>query len=202
MIVDCVSYLIGMDYRTLRDELQAGSRLPNPTYSTPEISHLIQTCWLADPMERPTFTKLKERLMQSGRSGFDKDKDNTKCRYLCILPDSSMYKQYKMIQECNPLFKTNEDLDTDDSLITIQQISSLSASPCDSNLYSKASTSSNTAFTNLNSTSTYQNSVLSYMIPRDPNYSFRKNEDRPLLGKTHAVNEDDIIDEVFLYQLD
>ena len=191
-----------MDYRTLRDELQAGSRLPNPTYSTPEISHLIQTCWLADPMERPTFTKIKEILKQSGRSGFDRDTDNAKCRYLNIVPDSSMHKQYKMIQECNPLYNTNDDLDTDDGLITIQQISSLSTSPCDSNLYSKASTSSNTVVTNLNSTSTYQNSVLSYMIPRDPNYTFRKNEDRPLLGKSLAVNEDDIIDEVFLYQLD
>ena len=191
-----------MDYRTLRDELQAGSRLPNPTYSTPEISHLIQTCWLADPMERPTFTKIKEILKQSGRCGFDRDTDNAKCRYLNIVPDSSMHKQYKMIQECNPLYNANDDLDTDDGLITIQQISSLSTSPCDSNLYSKASTSSNTAITNLNSTSTYQNSVLSYMIPRDPNYTFRKNEDRPLLGKSLAVNEDDIIDEVFLYQLD
>ena len=191
-----------MDYRTLRDELQAGSRLPNPTYSTPEISHLIQTCWLADPMERPTFTKIKEKLKQSGGSGFDRDKNSEKCRYLGILPDTSMHKQYKMIQECNPLYKPNDDLDADDGLNTIQQISSLSTSPYDSNLYSKASTSCNTAVTNLNSTSTYQNSLLGYMIPRDPNYAFRKKEDRPLLGKSLAVNEDEIMDEVFSYQLD
>ena len=57
--------LIGLDYRTLRDELQAGSRLPSPTYGTQNMSHLIQTCWLADPIERPSFTKIKSQLQQS-----------------------------------------------------------------------------------------------------------------------------------------
>ena len=57
--------LIGLDYRTLRDELQAGSRLPSPTYGTPNMSHLIQTCWLADPIERPSFTQIKSQIQQS-----------------------------------------------------------------------------------------------------------------------------------------
>ena len=77
-----------MDYRTLRDELLAGARLPNPTYSTPKISHLIQTCWLADPIERPTFTKIKRKLRESGNKGLDPDTDDTDYRYLKVLPGS------------------------------------------------------------------------------------------------------------------
>ena len=94
-----------MDYRTLRDELQAGSRLPSPTYSTPKMSHLIQTCWLADPIERPTFTKIKNQLHQSSDiSAYDVDRKNND--YLTVLSDDSMYKQYKLIQESNPMFNT------------------------------------------------------------------------------------------------
>ena len=55
-------FSIGIDYETLRDELLAGSRLPSPTYGTSKISHIIQKCWLGDPIERPTFTNIKEKL--------------------------------------------------------------------------------------------------------------------------------------------
>ena len=99
--------MIGLDYRTLRDELQAGSRLPSPTYGTPKMSHLIQTCWLADPIERPSFTKIKGQLQQSSdiSASVVDSKHND---YLTILPDNSMYNQFKMIQESNPLFKKEE----------------------------------------------------------------------------------------------
>ena len=95
---------IGLDYRTLRDELQAGARLPNPTYSSPKISHLIQTCWLADPIERPTFTKIKSQLRQSSEISIS-NIDRVDNDYLTLLSDNSMYRQYKMIQESNLFHK-------------------------------------------------------------------------------------------------
>ena len=97
-----------MDSQTLRDELLAGARLPSPTYGNPKLSHLIQTCWLADPIERPTFTKIKENLKQAcqitTKNLYTESKSTD---YLSLLSDisSQMRKQYKMIQESNPLYE-------------------------------------------------------------------------------------------------
>ena len=186
-----------MDYRTLRDELQAGSRLPNPTYSTPKISHLIQTCWLADPIERPTFSKLKNNLRESGNNGFDPDFDSRDYRYLTVLPSNAMRNQYKKIQECNPLYKVQETFDIDDKTITIENGSTATSSPCTSYPYLRASTSANTTITDLNTTSTYQNSTLSYSIPSDKKDSPKWNEAVPLLRIGTVNDEEEIIDEVF-----
>ena len=109
---------IGIDYQTLRDELLAGSRLPSPSYSTPKLSHLIQTCWLGDPIERPTFTKIKEKLHQScdvlnPRSSLEAKSS----QYLTLMSDDSMRNQYNLIQECNPMYGRNDDhteMDDDD----------------------------------------------------------------------------------------
>ena len=95
---------LGIDYQTLRDELLAGSRLPSPTFSVRKISHLIQTCWLADPIERPSFTKIKEQLFQSCPV-LSRDSENDTTYYLSILSDNSMHDQYKQIQEANPMFE-------------------------------------------------------------------------------------------------
>ena len=100
-----------MDSQTLRDELLAGARLPSPTYGNPKLSHLIQTCWLADPIERPTFTKIKESLKQAchvtTKSLYTESKSTD---YLSLLSDisSQMRKQYKMIQESNPLYELDK----------------------------------------------------------------------------------------------
>ena len=98
-----------MDYQTLRSELLAGSRLPNPTYSPPKISHLIQTCWLADPKERPTFTKIQEQLLQSCRAltlGANKE---SHCYLTLVTSDNTMQAQYNQIQQCNPTFEKKFD---------------------------------------------------------------------------------------------
>ena len=100
-----------MDSQTLRDELLAGARLPSPTYGNPKLSHLIQTCWLADPIERPTFTKIKENLKQAclvtTKNLYTESKSTD---YLSLLSDisSQMHKQYKMIQESNPLYELDK----------------------------------------------------------------------------------------------
>ena len=97
-----------MDSHTLRDELLAGARLPSPTYGNPKLSHLIQTCWLADPIERPTFTRIKESLKQACQNTTKNLYTESKSSdYLSLLSDfsSQMHKQYKMIQESNPLYE-------------------------------------------------------------------------------------------------
>ena len=186
-----------MDYRTLRNELLAGARLPNPTYSTPKISHLIQTCWLADPIERPTFAKIMRKLRESGSKGFDPDTDDTDYRYLKVLPSSAMRNQYKMIQESNPLYNVKEDNDADDCTDMIDHVSSAEASPCESHSYLVASIIAQTNTTDLNSFSTYQNSLLNYSNSRHKNTSLKNNEDCPLLTMIPTSNENEINDEVF-----
>ena len=186
-----------MDYRTLRDELLAGARLPNPTYSTPKISHLIQTCWLADPIERPTFTKIKRKLRESGNKGLDPDTDDTDYRYLKVLSSSAMRNQYKMIQESNPLYNVKENNDADDCTDMNEHVSSSGASPCESHPYLVTSISAQTNITDLNSISTYQNSLLNYSNSRHQNTSMKNNEDCPLLTIMPANNEDEMNDEVF-----
>ena len=98
-----------MDYQTLRDELLAGSRLPNPTHSIPKISHLIQTCWLADPFERPAFTSIKEKLHESCYLLNPQSVEAKSTHYLALLPDDTMRNKYNLIQECNPMYRKKED---------------------------------------------------------------------------------------------
>ena len=158
--------MIGLDYRTLRDELQAGSRLPSPTYGTPKMSHLIQTCWLADPIERPSFTKIKSQLQQSlDVSASAADRKNND--YLKILSDNSLYNQFKMIQESNPMFKKEErDYQNTDAHSNEQE------SPEDPTLsvsypYFEISRSEMTTYTYASSTPMAQNNAFNNDVPKN-----------------------------------
>ena len=143
-----------MDYQTLRNELLAGSRLPNPTYSSPKISHLIQTCWLADPIERPTFTKIKENLHNSCPI-LNPDAKQGPNYYLSLKSDDdAMHIQYKMIQQCNPMFEKREDVPNKPTQST--QGASYS--------YFESKPSDVTNITTLNSTSN-EADVLNYVDP-------------------------------------
>lgn len=113
-------FYIGIDYQTLRDELLAGSRLPSPTFSIPKISHLIQTCWLADPIERPTFTKIKDTLFQSCPV-LSRESENDTSYYLSVCAYNRMRDQYKLIQESNPMFNSPKNDDQDDECVTTER---------------------------------------------------------------------------------
>ena len=152
-----------MDYRTLRDELQAGARLPNPTYSTPKISHLIQTCWLADPIERPSFTKIKTQLHQSSEISIS-NVDRTDNDYLTLLSDNSMYRQYKMIQESNPLFKKEEN-NRSNCANTNGAADSEATYIAGSYPYLEITRSELTTYTDASSTPLNQNTVFNYDTP-------------------------------------
>ena len=178
-----------MDYRTLRDELQAGSRLPSPTYGTPKMSHLIQTCWLADPIERPSFTKIKSQLQQSldvSASAVDRKNND----YLKILSDNSMYNQFRMIQESNPMFKKEgrdyQNTDTHSNEPESPEASTSSAS-CS---YLEISKSEMTTYTYASSTPIAQNNVSNYDVPKNLTAQCLKVvEVSPLLRKSKLNNQ-------------
>ena len=176
-----------MDYRTLRDELQAGSRLPSPTYGTPKMSHLIQTCWLADPIERPSFTKIKNQLHQSSDvSTYDVDRKNND--YLTLLSDDTMYIQYKMIQESNPMFKQQED-ETNEYRESENPDASAEPPSCGTYPYLEISRSERTTVTDLGSTPAHKNNILNYDTPRTLKAQCNAEEGCPLLRKSDPTND-------------
>ena len=111
----------GIDTSTLLKELQSGLRLPNPTLSPPNISHIMQSCWLADPTERPTFLKTKDALFKELQRGAEKR--NNYQDYLSRLDSELGEKQYKSIRKTN--FKTSDiqkNINEDDNTNALSNI--------------------------------------------------------------------------------
>ena len=98
-------FQLGISYEELKNNLLDGFRLTNPKYSPPEISHMVQTCWLADPKERPTFTALKQITWEIV-SSCDRENDGNMTIYSSALSDSRKpYKKYNKMRKCNPLYQ-------------------------------------------------------------------------------------------------
>ena len=91
--------LPGIDASTLLKELQSGMRLPNATLSTPNISHIMQSCWLADATERPSFSKTREALFDELQR--ETKKLNNYQDYLSRLESDLGKIQYKSIRQTN-----------------------------------------------------------------------------------------------------
>ena len=180
-----------MDYQTLRSELLAGSRLPNPTYSTPKISHLIQTCWLADPIERPTFTKIKEQLQQSCEV-LSSEADKGTNYYLALLSDSSMRNQYQQIQKCNPMFEKKDEENQGTTAGSSAQTSG-SSYP-----YFEIQSSERTVLTEVNSISTQGGDMLNYVDTMKEYTALGSSMDEqlPCLPKSSKSNRDEGKEEV------
>ena len=86
----------------MKYELLTGFRLSNPNYSPAEISHMVQTCWLPDPNERPTFTMLKQTSWQV-LSSFDPHETSDNPTSFSINTNDEMLTRYKQIKSCNPV---------------------------------------------------------------------------------------------------
>ena len=134
----------------------AGYRLTNPAYSPPNISHLLQTCWLADPSERPTFTMIKETL-RNVCPFLNPDVKQDSNNYLTLLSDNSGQTQYKMIQECNPLYQKEK------SRITESERHS-KAAPANPYSYLEGKPGVATTGSTLNSTSNEEGVEQSYIV--------------------------------------
>ena len=194
---------LGIDYQTLRDELLAGSRLPSPSFSVPKISHLIQTCWLADPIERPSFTKIKEQLLQSCPV-LSRDSENDTSYYLAILSDNSMRDQYKKIQESNPMFEyingddNNED-STDDETMVIASITSSTTLENEPNIDTHNAQVTNNCVVLISSTQSQQNTVDNDICLSGKDVE-KEEEVEPLL-KTNCCQRELTKEDAFLSQL-
>ena len=98
----------GIRQDELRSELLSGMRLPSPMLSSPNISHLMQSCWLADPTERPSFLRIEQVLfheLQQERENVD----NNSQYYLSLLELNEGRNQYKSIKECNLKCQTEKE---------------------------------------------------------------------------------------------
>ena len=93
-----------------------GFRLSNPTYSPPEISHMIQTCWLPDPNERPTFTTLKQITWEC-LSAFVRTESNANQFNFTSSINDEMHTRYKMIKSCNPVYQKQNNSENKDEYI-------------------------------------------------------------------------------------
>ena len=100
----------GIDYATLRKQLSNGMRLNHPNLATPNVCHILQTCWLPEPSARPTFSKILQYLLEDEQ--FPRDLlNNVKGLNHSSKEDvSKMVKQYRSIQECNPMFENIHNL--------------------------------------------------------------------------------------------
>ena len=107
---------IGIDYQELKQELLGGFRLSNPNYSPPEISHMIQTCWLPDPNERPTFTTLKQITWES-LSTCNRDGCNASQFSFTSSTNDEMHTRYKTIRNCNHVYQRHKNLGNKDEYI-------------------------------------------------------------------------------------
>ncbi|KAF6022807.1 hypothetical protein EB796_018884 [Bugula neritina] len=55
----------GISNSEMLNHLQSGHRLHKPTYTCPKVFDVIKECWNEDPLERPSFSQLKEFLEHS-----------------------------------------------------------------------------------------------------------------------------------------
>ena len=93
-----------MDYVTLRQELLNGMRLSHPILATANVAHILQTCWLAEPDARPSFSRIMESLYEDVK--FPKKLLNH-CEGSCQVSNDviSMQTQHKARQKCSPMYK-------------------------------------------------------------------------------------------------
>ena len=63
---------------------------------------MVQTCWLPDPNERPTFTMLKQTSWQV-LSSFDTNDSSANPTPFMINKNDEMLTKYKQIKSCNPV---------------------------------------------------------------------------------------------------
>ena len=78
-------------------------RLNHPFLATPKVSHMLQTCWLAEPNARPSFSKIKELLLEDDLFPKSLVKKH-KGFYQVPKEEIAMLSQYKSIQKCHPLY--------------------------------------------------------------------------------------------------
>ena len=111
-------HFIGITINELIYELRQGIRLADHEYCPTEICHLIHTCFLENPSQRPTFNKIKQNIQHA----YDIIQGNRVCESksetpsasivpLEILKSNAMKEGYMKVQMAN---KINSELPNKD----------------------------------------------------------------------------------------
>ena len=90
-----------------------GFRLTNPKYSPPEISHMVQTCWLPDPKERPTFTTLKQIAWESVFASQRESDGAINIFSSTVTKNKRPNRRYKKMRKCNSVYQKQKSLGKD-----------------------------------------------------------------------------------------
>ena len=140
---------LGIDYVTLREELLNGMRLNRPFLSTPKVSHILQTCWLAEPDARPSFANIKRLLLEDDK--FPRNLVKKNHGYYQVPKEKIvMHSQYRSIQKCHPLFpKENNNNKFQRQLSSVGGISEISVYP-ESDIFSRREEKISTSTCNSN----------------------------------------------------
>ena len=108
-----VSFLPGNDYRILKSQLSSGTRLPRPNHCPQRLFPFIRNCWNENPLDRPSFTEIKEKMYQdfafpkeyATHNNKNEDTDN----HTLAVPSTKyefMRKNYNLIQSSNRSYLT------------------------------------------------------------------------------------------------
>ena len=101
---------------------------------------MVQTCWLAEPSARPSFSNLKEALYNDAQ--FPKHVvEKSQGFYLPVGEESgALQKQYQQIQESNPMYKfPKKDDDMKDNTDETAELSGITIYDSSSKLESSSS---------------------------------------------------------------
>lgn len=90
-----------------------GFRLTNPKYSPPEISHMVQTCWLPDPKERPTFTTLKQIAWESVFACQRESDGAINIFSSTVSKNKGPNRKYTKMRKCSSAYQKHKKLDKD-----------------------------------------------------------------------------------------
>ena len=77
---------------------------------------MIQTCWLPDPNERPTFTTLKQITYESLSTCIRTECNASNFTFTSSTNDE-MHTRYKMIKNCNPVYQKQNNSGNKDEYI-------------------------------------------------------------------------------------
>ena len=122
-------------------ELKMGIRLPDPDYCPLAINNLIQTCFIEQPSERPSFHEIKESVLvaysgikRAGRTMITNTSNNLKnIEYTDVQMVSKYLKMHKLNRDYQK--QRNMVLKNEDPQLQLDEVSITSFPPKDAGTY-------------------------------------------------------------------
>ena len=103
---------LGISFSRLKEELEQGMRLTIPQICPHDIADIIVGCWMSNPDDRPSFSRIKYALEKNIES-FNTISENensvvsslNELQYSTLIFDTKTAKdQYTAIQKSNPYY--------------------------------------------------------------------------------------------------